>query len=131
MNYWLIGLAIIVIILVHYLYTRYVTLSDFIGIYAAPDSFLDESGIEDAVLIINEVSNTGVMYGYLMMGQVITPIDINISWMSCSNSNLSATIVVQKDLPIPEYVTIKMHHGRIVFEDDQQIYLVVDAMHDF
>lgn len=131
MNYWLIGIVIIVILLVHYLYSRYVNLSDFIGIYAAPDSFLDESGIEDAVLIINEVSAGGTMYGYLMMGQVLSPIDINVSWLSCGNGSLSASIVVQKDFPLPEYLTIKMHHGRLVFEDDQQIYLVVDAMHDF
>jgi hypothetical protein len=124
-----ISVAVVILILIIYIYFRKSQLNELVGIYVAPADFLAATGIEDIVLILDDVTWTGVLSGYMLLGTVVTPIEINISWLSHHLNNLWATIWTKIDTPLPDNVHIRLGHGRLIIEDNEAVYIAADFVH--
>lgn len=120
---YIIPLCIILIVIV-YVYIRYISLSaNIVGYYQAPSSFAHAGGAEDIDIILTDVSYLGNISGIIIVNDDAYPVSFGLPFLCTTTDETLVSITAPAELGFPKRASLTILHGRLLLEDDETVYL--------
>jgi len=119
----------IIVLLVFYFYMRHSRLNDMVGFYVAPDEFAKSSGLNSMSFIITEISTFGHARGFMVLDSTVVPFSMSVPVYRFDMHEVPVTMVYDvDDIDIPNSLLLTLHHGHLLLEDDDNIYVAAQWM---